>query len=126
MLYGGTMKKMKSLFQYKFNIPKIMTQTTLTRAQRLNNECTHREYYAQFVTESIIEQVKARIGEKRILQSSDESFNDIPLASWDAFEYSFRDMGMPHKMKECGDSFSLSGVVCIAKEAARQIKESAQ
>lgn len=80
-----------------------------TREQYLNKECTHSTYYGQFVTNYIKEVVASRVGVKTICASKDEHFNDIPLGIWD---------NLP-----IYTSGSLSDKVCIAKEAARQIKE---
>jgi hypothetical protein len=94
-----------------------------TREQYLNKECTHSEYYAQFVNKSVKERVESRIGKAAILTSTNEHFNDIPLAKWDNI-YSMHSLHfeMANKLKEVGDYPTLAGLVCITKEAARQIK----
>ena len=48
-----------------------------TRKQYMDNEVSHAEYYAQFGIH-LIKLVENRIGKKRILESSDPHFNDIP------------------------------------------------
>ena len=89
-----------------------------TNKMCLNGECTHREYYSQFVTPSIIDVVKKYIGVDRINKSTDPHLNDIKLAKWDSLvSYVYADF------KSYGDSRTLSGCVCILKEAAKQIKE---
>ena len=101
-----------------------------TQQQYMNNECTHREYYAQFVTQRIRKIVADRIGKDAILASTDEHFNDIPLREWDAV-IGFSDyrpsinntLGLAAHFRECGDCVSASGLTCVMKEAARQIKE---
>lgn len=92
-----------------------------TRKDYLEKRATHSEYYGQFVTPGVLATVKQYIGEKEIKQSKDKHFNDIPLAKWDAFSQhsSFKLLG--GKMREAGDYLTLSGIVCVAKEAARQI-----
>lgn len=111
----------------------------MNRKEYLNNPRGtegHREYYAQFVTEDIKQKVLAKIGRKAILSSTDPYFNDIGLAEWDAlFGVHNGRMGSDIKprcsaevdrlMREMGDYPTLAGLVCIAKEAARQIKEQA-
>lgn len=92
-----------------------------TRQDYMNNKCSHREYYAQFVTDDTKNYVLLRIGRDRIVNSKDEHFNDIPLKLWD--------LAVPHApgsrgFKEAGDWYSLGTGVCMLKEAARQIKES--
>jgi hypothetical protein len=85
---------------------------------------THRVYYAQFVNDSVRNIVECSIGKKHILASQDPHFNDIALRHWDNLQ--------PYIMSACGRGLadangsggvSLSDCVCVAKEAARQIKE---
>lgn len=95
-----------------------------TRQQYLDGDCTHEEYYAQFVTTGIIESVKHRIGEQRILASTDEHLNDIPLSMWDDLYPSIH-LTCAAKLKQAGDGLSLAGAVCIAKAAARKIQQQA-
>jgi len=93
-----------------------------TRKQHLKGECTHREYYAQFVTKDVIQYVVDHIGKDRILSSKDPvRFNDIPLIHWDMRRPAF---GFAEKMKAAGDSLTLAGKNCILKEAAKQFYES--
>lgn len=90
-----------------------------TRQQYLNNECTHREYYAQFVTPEYIQYVVSRIGAKELMGATDENLNSISLKKWDM-------LGAPickQKLIEAGDGLTLAGKVCMAKEAARQFIE---
>lgn len=95
-----------------------------TRKQYMTKECTHREYYGQFVDSSLRHTVESIIGLDKIIQSNDEHFNDIPLKRWDNMAELIR--------LHCGSSIaqangtggiSLSDCVCTAKEAAKQIKE---
>jgi hypothetical protein len=77
----------------------------------------HRRYFGQFVTPRTIRRVVQAIGADRIMASTDEHMNDIPLHLWDRLV-----PGLPgsHRLKEAGDFYSLAGGVCLAKEAARQ------
>lgn len=50
-----------------------------TRQDYLNDVCTHQQYYAQFVNSVIVDIVQRSIGSKRIVNSTDPSFNDIDL-----------------------------------------------
>jgi len=95
-----------------------------TRKQYMSKECSHKEYYSQFVCTSLRDTVKQFIGIERIMKSKDESFNDIPLKEWDNLA--------PIVRMHCGQSItkangtggiSLSDCVCTAKAAAKQIKE---
>jgi hypothetical protein len=90
-----------------------------TRDQYLNGKCTHRQYYAQLVTESHrLAAESFGIDNLRRAFAEDEHFNSIPLASWDARA------GLRADYKSLGDGRSLAGDVCILKEAARQLIES--
>ena len=90
-----------------------------TRQQYLDNECTHSQYYGQFVNDYTKRMVLSFIGLDAIKRSTDPYFNDIQLHNWDVIAPTFN---YTSKLKECGDGFSLATGVCIAKEAARQIK----
>jgi hypothetical protein len=94
--------------------------SSYTRQQYLDRECTHRQYYAQLVTEHTRERVAREIGLDRLLASTDEHLNDIPLKEWDRIKPSFNGP-WPE-----GDHHSLAGAVCVNKEAARQIIDHAK
>jgi hypothetical protein len=95
----------------------------ITRQQYLDGESTHREFYAQFVTEGVRRAVAKHFGIERLKQaSSDPHLNSIPLAEWDGVAH----WAVPSvftKMKACGDALTLAGSVCILKEAAKQCIE---
>lgn len=100
-----------------------------TRKQYLNHECSHREYYSQFVNDSIKNDVIQKFGIERLKNSTDEHFNDLPLSQWDQLSgYSVGSPNIYHipvkLLRELGDSLSYAGITCIHKEAAQQIKES--
>ena len=82
----------------------------ITREQYMNHKATHREYYGQFVNDNIKQVVARRIGLKRILNSQDEHFNDIPLQEWD-------------NVSPVANVSTLGEGVCIVKEAAKQLQE---
>ena len=90
-----------------------------TRKQRLNDECTHAEYYAQFINESVKDRVLKYIGLDAIKRSTDEHMNDIPLVQWDAIGIT-RHTG--DQFRACGDYPTLAGSVSLYKTAAKQIK----
>lgn len=91
-----------------------------TRQDYLNNNCTHQEYYNQFVDDDIKKIVLNYFGYSKIKKSyaEDKNLNNIPLQSWDnlAIRLNFRE-----EFKKYGDFESLAGKVCILKNAARQI-----
>jgi len=99
-----------------------MATKQFTRNDYLDKKCTHREYYAQFVTQWQRNQVSRYIGLDRLASSDDEYFNDIPLDDWDRIGVAGESV---KKMKSLGDGYSLAGAVCINKEAARQLVEAA-
>lgn len=90
-----------------------------TRKDYMEHRCTHREYYAQFVTEATRRRVIQAFGVDRLRASEDPHLNDIPLARWDRVDVP----APPISLEDCGDWLSPAGAVCILKEAARQIIE---
>ena len=103
-----------------------MAEYTFTRAQYIeqynntNGMELHRKYYSQFVTHAVCSAVLRTIDKAAIMRSIDPHFNDIPLGLWDTLHQPI--------MQTCRKlpwmkGYSLGDTVCIAKEAARQIKE---
>ncbi len=95
-----------------------------TRQQYLNGECTHREFYEQFVNEEIKQAILNRysIIELKKAYEENNSFNSIRLSSWDGMASFLRyDHELCNKIKEHGDFLTNAGAVCILKEAAKQI-----
>lgn len=93
-----------------------------TRSQYLAGQCSHREYYAQFVTPEIRAQVLARFPLKQLCGTSDQAhLNSIPLVSWNGLTYSMR--GVDTALRAAGDGPTQAGKVCILKEAAKQLIE---
>jgi len=69
---------------------------------------------------------------RRICNSTDPHFNDIPLKEWDAiigFEQGqtttrpTTDLGLTAKLQAAGDSATACSLTCILKEAARQVRD---
>lgn len=104
--------------------------TPITRAgymgppftSREDMEKRHREYYSQYVDQSVINRVVQRIGADRLLASKDPSFNDIRLKEWDVLARALGPLAV--SFKELRDFATLGGLVCVAKEAALQYVES--
>jgi len=103
-----------------------------TRKDYISKKCSHDEYFGQFVDSSLIHLVESFIGSDKIKRSTDPHFNDIPLKEWDSLH--------PMIRQHCGQSLSISNAstcsenikrggisladtVCVAKAAARQIKD---
>ena len=92
----------------------------ITRKEYMSGAATHADYYGQFVTERTRQAVAAAIGADKIRNSTDPHFNDIPLHLWDRLTTSLPAVSI----RSVGDDYpTLAGLVCVAKEAARQIKE---
>ena len=106
------------------NTLNTTTEIKFTRAQRLANECTHEQYYNQFVNPVIISRVEQYIGKDKIIAAlaTEKGLNSIPLATWDGVANNLYNVSA--KMKEAGDYLTLAGGVCIAKQAARIIAQS--
>lgn len=88
----------------------------------MNDECTHQEYYAQFVTRGLIYLVSTALG-RQVIASTDEDFNDIALSIWDSLT-SLMLESLPAIAKANGGGVSLSDKVCTLKAAARMYKSS--
>ena len=92
-----------------------------TRKQYMNGECSHRTYYAQFVTPSVLDAVRQHITVDRLVRARDqEYFNPIPLVEWDRLS---SHVPRTQVMKAAGEGWSLGSAVCILKEAGRQLVE---
>lgn len=102
----------------------MITRKQYLDATRAEGPAMHRAYYGQFVTEGIKSRVLNHFGLAEILASEDPSFNDIALQRWDNV---LNWNGLPAEtaklLRAMGDYPTMAGAVCIAKEAARQIKE---
>ena len=93
-----------------------------------NKKDAHRQYYAQFVGPHIISMVKNRFGVTTLKACEDQRyFNDIPLQQWDSLSQALIPVpfGLNTAMREAGDYPTQAGLVCILKEAARQLVERA-
>lgn len=98
----------------------MKTETKFTRSDYMEKRCTHRQYYAQFVTAAKDRVRRAfTIDRLRAAFAKDEHFNSIPLGEWDGLA-----SGLPlYGIKEAGDYCTPAGQVCALKEAARQLVE---
>lgn len=104
-----------------------------TRKQYIiNKECDHHTYWSQFVTEGVKELVLQQIPKEELMASVDPHFNDIPLERWDRM-HAWVPQHVQQAISESNASmyppgtpggYSLSDMVCLLKEAARQIVES--
>jgi hypothetical protein len=101
-----------------------------TRKDYISGTVDHQTYYAQFVSDSVINLIGSRIGKECILASTNEHFNDIPLSKWDGLA-----LLVPARLVSLSNMFtqaestavpsvSLSDKVCILKAAAQTIRNS--
>ena len=91
-----------------------------TRKDYLNRQCSHSDYYAQFVEDYVLKLVSLRFSLDLLLveYTKDSNFNTIPLADWQKI---FLGISLNDKLSQAGDYMTVAGSVCILKEAARQI-----
>ena len=93
----------------------------MTRKEYIANSSElHRQYNAQFVNNSIKVAVKNYFGIDALLNSNDKHLNDIPLEQWDSVGTRFKSH-LNKEMKKQGDFVSMAGIVCVMKEAAKQL-----
>jgi hypothetical protein len=93
----------------------------IERQKYINGEVSHREYYGQFVNDTIKARLLQYVSKKQLLESKDPHFNDIDLWLWDRIDSS--NLGLTQALRISGDYITKAGRVCIFKEAARQIVE---
>lgn len=95
-----------------------------TRKDYMENKCTHQEYYSQFVNSIVKDTVRNLISVEKIKNSNDKHFHDIPLAQWDRISNWLQEYIARINLNLNGiATYSIAEGVCVAKEAARQIKE---
>jgi hypothetical protein len=94
-----------------------------TRGQYLAGECSHQEYYAQFVNQWILDCVKGRNGINQLLEGENISFNNIPLYWWDQNNVMSSVDQQLWTAANGSPYHSLSDNLCIQKAAARMIVE---
>ena len=98
----------------------------ITRQDYVNQKATHREYYGQFVCDQVKSWVLRAFTKQELMQSTDPNLNDLPIDRWDRVIPSPVPFTLVSRMTRVGDYATLGGLVCIAKEAARQIIEENQ
>ena len=107
------------------------------KKEYLQGKSLHRKYFAQFVNDSVKHHLLLNISRKELLSSKDPYLNDIAMKRWDAlggFTFNYKSGKMITRpiniepislrlLKEAGEGVSASSLVCIYKEAAKQIIE---
>lgn len=114
-------------------VPEQPKPVEYTREQYMNKECDHDTFYSQFVTDGVKWLVlnHPHIGKERIIASTNPHFNDIPLQHWDSLKDSVRMSISTKKFMRLswpnysgkGVMWSLCEAVCIAKQAARMVRD---
>jgi hypothetical protein len=101
----------------------MTTTQAYTRQQYFTNECTHEQYYGQFITPYIMQVVKEQIGLQNIKNAltAGDNLNSIPLTRWDALATSIKSNTISEAFRKAGDYPTLAGYVCLLKAAARQL-----
>jgi len=91
------------------------------RKQYVAQKVDHETYYSQFVTHQTRAAVIRAFGRNRLAQAlaEDKHLNNVPLRGWDKLARTLP-FNRAALSKANTDGVSLSDVVCIAKEAARQ------
>ncbi len=92
----------------------------------VDKKCSHDEYYAQFVTESVKRLVLSKWSASEIKKSFavDKNLNNLPLAQWDRLaDILSMNHDLMRKLAKANGTggTSLSDRVCTLKRAARMI-----
>lgn len=90
----------------------------LTRSQYLAGEVGHSDYYGNIISAAGFRAPQHLVEMSR--KSTDRFFNDVPLAHWDAAAAGVRSAAIAQAFKDRGDYLTLSGQVCLLKEAVRR------
>jgi hypothetical protein len=99
---------------------KIYTREEYMQDSHADGMQAHRKYIGQFVNARTKAAVIQVIGLDRIIKSEHVHFSDIPLKEWDRL---VPNLPGSAGFAKAGDYYTLSNGVCLAKEAARQIRE---
>lgn len=97
------------------------TQSFYSRADYLNNKCTHEQYYGQYIGVGMQNLIVRRLGRDRLEKAfaEDENLNTIPLHIWDVL-INFLPLGIREEMRKRGDYLTMAGNACLWKCAAKK------
>lgn len=95
----------------------------LTQQDVLDRRCTWSDYCKQWVTSRTKELVSQMIGLKSILASTDPHMNDIDLYRWDRVGHILMQNFSGIHDASHRPYLSLSTMVSIAKESAKELKK---
>jgi hypothetical protein len=97
-----------------------------TRKQYLDSECSHFDYYSQFVGAYVFAELALGISRERLMQSTDPHFNDIPLRQWDQIGVRLLNYrNFTSALKSAQEVPALCAAVCVLKTAARMVTHKA-
>jgi len=95
---------------------------TITRQQYLAHSAElHEAFFLQFADPSYRSALAGMFGPEELLHSTDEHFNDIPLARWDDAARKLYPRVNHDKVMAAGAFYSQGMGVCIAKAMARSL-----
>ena len=95
---------------------EYLNKTTGVKSMEIAS-AIHREYYGQFVDETIKRSILQRFTVSQLKKV------EIPLYEWDKLAVLVTTETLKRKLEKCGDRASIAGVICILKEAAQQFIE---
>lgn len=84
------------------------------RARYMGREINHQEFYLWLADGIGVTAADLPVSEEMLRGSTDEHFNDIPLAKWDNRHPTI-------SQKAAGLSWSMSDTVCVLKAVARRL-----
>jgi len=90
----------------------------MKRQDYLNGKISHEDYYSEIAKRAGVAFTKDDSIVKEAMKSTDEHLNDIELYRWDAIAHGSQN-AIDKAMRELGDFWSLSGGVCVVKQAVR-------
>ena len=104
-----------------------MTETNtvkvrFTKKAYMAGECTHEQYYAQFITDDGIHMVQRSTAFKRMIKKGSKDTSSVEVQIWDLIGTDGEAVTL---LKSMGDCWSMSAAVCINKAIALQLLETA-
>lgn len=99
-----------------------------TRQQYMNKECTHHEYYSQFVTDSTLVFASGIVDKYDLVNCEDQEHLNTPkikhskggAGSW-VWDSAPMNLELAHELGECQGYGSPSTHTCVGKAAAKII-----
>lgn len=93
-------------------------QTSFSRKEYMENKCTHKEYYDQFITPAGIELVSKSVAFKKLMKNNSEDLSSVTINFWDLIGTAHDAVAL---LNSKGDTWSLASAVCINKAIAEHI-----